>query len=160
MSEELLLCRVQALKVCLAKTGGKRNNKELLSIFYKDGLQEDLYTNSLSVWVRELIHYVYQTAEGEVLLILYARTHEVCALAALQAFRGSMDTEVIFQPAWVYHLSFSDFCLQDITLLTEVLRCLGPIPATLCPSCSKILNKLKSFGVVVSFFTYANSSSL
>ena len=67
MSEECSLCPVQALEVYLAKTEDKCKNKELFFISYKDGPKGDLHVNTLSGWVRKLIHHVYQTAEGEVL---------------------------------------------------------------------------------------------
>ena len=67
MSEDHSLCFVQALKVYLAKTKDKRMNKDLLFISYKEGHKGDLHKNTLSAWIRKLIHHVYKTVEGEVL---------------------------------------------------------------------------------------------
>ena len=89
---------------------------------------KDPHINTLSGWVNKLIHHVYQTAEGELLPLANARTHEVHALVASLAFRGSMDMEDILSAcSWASHLNFTDFYLGDITLLTESLHCLGPI---------------------------------
>ena len=67
MSEDRSLCLVRALKIYLAKMEDKRKNKELLFTSYKDDHKGDLHNNTLSGWVRKLIHHVYKTAEGVVL---------------------------------------------------------------------------------------------
>ena len=104
MSENCSLCLVRALKIYVAKTEDKRKNKELHFISYKDGHKGDLHKNALSGWVRKLIHYVYKTAEGEVLPLANARTHEVHALVASLAFRGSLDMEDILPAcSWASH---------------------------------------------------------
>ena len=127
--EDHSLCPVRALKIYMAKTENKRKNKELLLISFKDGHKGDLHKKTLSGWVRKLIHYVYKTAEGEVLPLANAGMHEVCALAASLAFRGSMDVEDILSAcSWASHPHLQDFYLQDISLLTCLHR-LGPIVA-------------------------------
>ena len=114
----------------MAKTEDKRRNRELLFISYKEGHKGDLHKNTLSGWVRKLIHHVYKTAEGEVLPFANARTHEVRALAASLAFRGSVDMEDILSAcSWASHSTFTDFYLRDIALLSEGLHRLGPIVA-------------------------------
>ena len=92
--------------------------------------------NSLSGWVREMVHHVYQTADGEVLPLPNVRTHEVCALEDLLAFSGSVDTAVILSAS---HLTFSDFHFWEIALLTGDLHCLGPTRAAQHSSYSKTL---------------------
>ena len=130
MSDDCSLCPVRALKIYLTKTEDKCKNKELLFISYKDGHKGDLHKNTLSGWIRKLIHFVYKTAEGEVLPLTNARTHEVRALAASLAFRGSVDLEDILSAClWASHSTFTDFYLWDIALLTEGLHHLGPIVA-------------------------------
>ena len=78
----------------LAKIEDKQKNKELLFISYKDG-QGYLHKNTLSGWVRKLIQHVYKAAEEEVLSLANAPMHEVRALVASLAFRGSVDMEDI-----------------------------------------------------------------
>ena len=90
MSQDHSLCLVQALMVCLAKTGDKHNNRSFNSSPTR-WPQRRLLHNLLSAWLRKLIHYAFQTAEGKVLPLPIARTQEVCALATSLAFRGSMD---------------------------------------------------------------------
>ena len=131
MSEDCSLCLVRALKIYLAKTEDKRKNKELLFISYKDGHKGNLHMNTLSSWVRKLIHHIYKTAEREVLPLANGRMHEVHALAASQAFRGIVDMEDILSVClWASHSTFTDFYLREIALLTEGLHRLGPIIAT------------------------------
>ena len=128
MSEDRSLCPVRALKIYLAKTEDKRRDKELLFISYKDAHKGDLHKNTFSGWIRKLIHFVYKTAEGQVLLLANARTHELRALAASLAFRGSVDLEDILSAwCWASHSTFTDFFLWDIALLSEGLHHLGPI---------------------------------
>ena len=99
MSKDCSLCLVRALKVYLGKTGSSARTRSFSS-YLQDGLKGDLYTNSLSVWVRKLIHHVFQTAEGEVLPLPNARTHEVC-LWQLHWVSGAAQTQMSFcQPAW------------------------------------------------------------
>ena len=79
-----------------------------------------------SGWIRKLINHVYKTAEGEVLPLLNARTHDVSALVVLLTFRGSVDMEDFLSAyLWASHLTFTYFYLRDIALLTEGLHCLG-----------------------------------
>ena len=67
--------------------------------------------------------FCLQIAEGEVLPLANARMHEVCALAALLAFRGSVDLEDILSAClWASHSTFTDFYLRDIALLTGLHR--------------------------------------
>ena len=96
------------------------------------------------------MHHVYHTAEGGVLPLANARTHEVCTQSASLAFRGSVDTEAILSaclgvPLYLRLLSSGPHP-SDWSLLH-----LRPIPTAQPSSCSKILNKLGSFGSVVSF---------
>ena len=125
-----------------------------------DGHKGDLHKNTLSRWVRKLIHHVYKTAEGEVLPFANARTHEVHALVASLAFRGSVDIEDIMSAcSWASHSTFTDFYLQDIALLTEGLHHLGPIVAV---QCSIILNVSQVFDfrpMLCPSYPYANSLS-
>ena len=110
MSEDHSLCLVQALKVYLAKTEDKHKDKELLSIAYKEFHQGDLHKNTLSGWIRKLIHHVYKTAEGEMLPWANARTHKILTLAVSLAFRGSVDMEDILSAcSWASHSTFTDF---------------------------------------------------
>ena len=138
MSKDYSLCPVQALKVCLAKSGDKRN-KELLFISNKIASKETFTQFAL--------------CRGGKAALLNARCllNEVGPLAASLVFKGSVDTEAICQPAWAPHSSFLDFYLWDIALLTEHLHRLGPILAAQRSSCSKIPNSWASFGGVVSF---------
>ena len=148
MLEASLFGLVKALKVCLAKTGDKHKLKELLFISYKDGLKEDLYTNSVSVWLRKL-HIKRQ--KGRCCPYLMPEPMK-SVLWQLHWLSGAVWTWRSFcQPAWASHSTFSDFYLQDIALLAEELHHLGPILAAQCSSCSKILNNLGSFGGFVSF---------
>ena len=143
MSEDHSLCPVQALKVCLARTGDKCKNKELLFISFRDGLKEDLYMNLLSVWVRKLIHHTRQQRGRCYPYIMLKPIKSV--LWGLHWLSRAVWTQRSFcQPAWASHSTFSDFYFQDIAILTEDIHHLGPIPTAQWSACSKILNKLGS----------------
>ena len=117
MLEDRSLCLVWALKVYLAKTENKHKDKELLFISYKEGLKGDLY-KMLSGWIRRLIHHVYKTVEGKVLLLANTRKLEVRVLAAVLILRGSLYMEDILSAcSWASHLTFTDFYLKDFALL-------------------------------------------
>ena len=158
MSEDHSLCPAQALKVCLAKTGDKGKNKELLFISYNDGLKGDLHMNLFSGWVRKLIHHVYDTAQGEVLPPAYARTHLVCALVASLAFRGSVDMEDILSACfsipvdllrllslglchsdrrlplpWTYFCCLTLLMLKRFSISWDLLVVLCPLPMPIVP---------------------------
>ena len=56
MLEDCSLCPVWALKVHVAETQDKE--REVLFISYKDGKKGHCHKNTLSVWIRKLIHHV------------------------------------------------------------------------------------------------------
>ena len=71
-----------------------------------------------------------QDSGGRGTALANTRTHEVWALAASLAFRGTMDMEDILSAcSLASHSTFTDFYLQDIALLSEGLHHLGPIVA-------------------------------
>ena len=115
-----------ALKVYLAKA--KDKCKELLFISYKDGHKGDLYKNTFFGWVRKLTDHVYKTAEGEVLPLANAITHEVCTLAASLAFWGSVDMlDILLACLWASNLTVTDFFLWDIAFLASTALDLLPL---------------------------------
>ena len=90
MSKDCSLCPVQALKVCLAKSG----DKDLLFISNKMASKET-FTQIALCLAQETDPLCISHSSGGAAALLDARTHEVCSLAASLAFKGSVDTEVI-----------------------------------------------------------------
>ena len=89
MSKDCSLCPVQALKVCLVKSGDKRN-KELIFISNKMASKET-FTQFALYLAQEADPLCTSDSRGGGAALLNARTDEVCSLA----FRGSVDREVI-----------------------------------------------------------------
>ena len=75
-------------QVYLAKTKNKPWDKELLFISYKEAHKGDLHKNTLSGWVRKLIHHFYKTAVGDVPPLANVRTYEVHTLAIFVSIKG------------------------------------------------------------------------
>ena len=97
--------------------------------------------------------------EADPLCLQNARKQEVRALAALLAFRGSMDMKDILSAcSWACHSTFTDF-FNASALLTEGLHRLGSLLLLRTPSHLRSSMQLQLVEVLVSFIIYANSLS-
>ena len=125
--EDRGLCPVRALKVYLARTQDIRENRKLLFISYKAGHKGDIHKNTISSWIRKLLHFAYSSAPEDVIKLSSARTHEVRALASSMAFRGNMELEEVLKACtWKSANTFTTHYLRDVSTFASELHSLGP----------------------------------
>ena len=128
--EDLGLCPVRALKVYLDRTRDLREDKKLVFISYKSGHKGDIHKNTVSSWMRKLLHFVYKSAPDDVVKLSSARTHEVRALASSMAFRGSIELEEVLRACtWKSANTFTTHYLRDVSAFSDDLHSLGPLVA-------------------------------
>ena len=128
LSEDRKLCPVRALKVYRGHTAHLRRGKKLLFVAYKTGHAGDIHKNTISGWIRQLLHFVYSAATGDMLPLANRVTHEVRAMASSLAFRGNVPLEEIMQAcSWQSPSTFTSFYLRDLHVVQEGLSRLGPL---------------------------------
>ena len=118
--EDRGLCPVTALKVYLEKTQDIREDCKLLFVSYKTGHKGDIHKNTISAWIRKLLHFAYSSAPEDVVRLSSARTHEVRALASSMAFRGNMELEEVLKACtWKSANTFTTLYLWNVSTLSE-----------------------------------------
>ena len=128
LSEDRKLCPVRALKVYLSRTAHPRRGKKLLFVAYKAGHAGDIHKNTIAGWIRQLLHFIYSTATGDVLPLANRVTHEVRALASSLAFKGNVPMHEIMQAcSWQSPSTFTSFYLRDLHVIQNGLSRLGPL---------------------------------
>ena len=128
--EDRLLCPVRALKIYLARTQNMRSGKTRLFISFQPGRSSDISKNTISGWIRSLLHLVYTNANQDAATLCGRTTHAIRSMAASLAFSGQVDLEQVLRScSWKSHTTFSDFYLKDMTQVKGNLLTLGPVVA-------------------------------
>ena len=131
------LCPVRVLKTYLARTQGMREGKKLLFISHKPEFKKDIHKNTISGWVRRLIHFCYENASKEALTLAGTSTHAIRGMAASLAFRGGVELEEVMRAcSWTSETTFTDYYLKEVSLLQNDLKKLGPLSVA-----QSVLNK-------------------
>ena len=130
LEEDRGLCPVRAIKIYLDRTQDLREDRHLLFVSYKAGHKGDIHKNTISSWIRKLLHWVYSSAPEDAIKLSSARTHEVRALASSMAFRGSMELEEVLKACtWKSANTFATHYLRDVSSVQDDLHSLGPLVA-------------------------------
>ena len=117
LSEDRLLCPVRALKIYLARTQQMRSGKSRLFISFLPGKSSDISKNTISGWIRSLLHLVYTNANKDAAALCGRTTHAIQSMASSLAFSGQVDLEDILSSClWKSHTTFltsiSKTCLR------------------------------------------------
>lgn len=124
------LCPIRSLKTYLARTQDMREGKELLFISHKREHKGDIHRNTISGWVRKLLHFVYSNSSEETSLLAGTSTHTIRGLAASLAYRGGVDVEELLRAChWANQTTFTEFYLKDLSVVEQGTNKLGPIVA-------------------------------
>ena len=126
------MCLVWALKVYMSRTALLQKGMKLLFVSFKPGNVGDVHKNTLSSWVKNLLHFTYSSAlqDEDVLQLSNMQAHEGWALSSSLAFRSSLDMESILQAStWKMPNTFISHYLTDISTLSGDLHLLGSIVA-------------------------------
>ena len=128
--KDLSLCPVRALHWYLARTKDRREGKDNLFISVNRNHKKDITKNTLSGWIKNLIHRVYKEANQEACQLAGRDVHLVRKYASTLLFHGSSDMDSLLQAcSWKSHNTFTDFYLRDLTGMEQDLLRLGPIVA-------------------------------
>ena len=130
LSEDRKLCPVRALKIYLARTQDMRSGKNRLFISFMPGKSSDISKNTISGWIRSLLHLVYTNANKDAAALCGRTTHAIRSMASSLAFSGQVDLDDILKScSWKSHTTFSDFYLKDMSQVRGDLLTLGPVVA-------------------------------
>ena len=130
LSEDRLLCPVRALKIYLSRTQGMRSGKTRLFISFLPGKSSDISKNTISGWIRSLLHLVYTNANKDAASLCGRTTHAIRSMASSLAFSGQVDIEEVLKAcSWKSHTTFSEFYLKDMSQVKGNLLTLGPLVA-------------------------------
>ena len=111
-TQDLSLCPVRALRIYVSRTQDLRRNKSLLFVSYRPSFPGDISSQTISFWIKGLIHYCLQHCSAENAALVRVKAHEVRALASSWAFRGG----VPLQDTWRNHTTFTSFYFRDLAL--------------------------------------------
>ena len=107
-----------------------REGKLLLFISLKKNKFSDISKNTISIWVRSLLHSVYSNDNKDTASLVCKTTHAIRVMAASLAFTSQIDIdEILKNCSWKHHTTFSEFYLKDLTQVRDDLHSLGPIIA-------------------------------
>jgi integrase len=128
MTKDRALCPVRALKTYLARTQHLRKDKKLLFIAHKEGHSKDIHPNTISGWIRKLIHFVYANCDDSAAKFHGTSAHAIRGLAATLAFKGTAPVEDIMRAcSWKSHNTFTSFYLKEVSGIMDELHKLGPL---------------------------------
>ena len=130
LAEDRHLCPVRCLKVYLARTKPFREGKRLHFISFQKNKTSDISKNTITSWIRALLHFIYSNANRDAAALSGSSTHAIQAMVASLAFSGQVNLdEVLRNCSWKSHTTFSEFYLKDMTQVRDDLLSLGPVVA-------------------------------
>ena len=81
------LCLVRALRYYLDRTTDLMQNKELVSVSFKKGLDKDISPLS---WIKQTVILCYELSDQQSLTLHQVKAHDVRAFAASKAFQSGV----------------------------------------------------------------------
>ena len=89
------LCPVRALRYYLDRTSDLRQNKELVFVSYKKGLDKDISPATISSCIKQTVILCYELSDQEALTLYQVKAHDVRVFAASKAFQSGVSIEQI-----------------------------------------------------------------
>ena len=124
------LCPVRALRYYLDRTSDIRQNKELVFVSFKKGVDKDISAATISSWIKQTVILCYELSDQEAHTLHQVKTHDVRAFAASKAFQSGVSLEQILSAChWKSHNTFTQFYLKDVAWADSELYHLGPVVA-------------------------------
>ena len=125
------LCLVRALHYYLDRTSDLRQNKELVFVSFKKGLDKEISPSPhlpISSWIKQTVILCYELSDQEALSLHQVKAHDVRAFAASKAFQSGISLDQILSAChWKSHNTFNQFCLKDVAWADSELFHLGPV---------------------------------
>ena len=109
LAKDRHLCSVRCLKVYLLETKPFREGKSLLFISLQKNKASDISKNTISGWVRSLLHTVHSNANKDAAALVSRTTHAIRAMAASLAFSSQIDLDEILV---IVHGRTTPLCLN------------------------------------------------
>ena len=124
------LCPVRALRYYLDMTSDLRQNKELVFVSFKKGLDKDISPATVSSWIKQTVILCYDLSDQQALTLHQVKAHDVRAFAASKAFQLGVFLEQILSAChWKSHNTFTQFYMKDVAWADSELYHLGPVVA-------------------------------
>ena len=128
--KDLTLCPVRALQIYLSRTMDRREGKDNLFVSLNKNHKGDISKNTISGWIKKLIHRIYANGNAEACQLAGRDVHLVRKYASTLMFSGTSDMDSLLQAcSWKSHTTFTDFYLRDLTGMEQNLLRLGPVVA-------------------------------
>ena len=126
------LCPVRMLRVYLDRTSAFRRGRRRLFISFQPNRESEISIQTLSIWVKDLIQHVYQTADIDALRLYKVTAHQVrhISMSLASAYNVSLEA-VVRSGMWTNSSTFTNHYLADARSTTrQVDRFrLGPLIA-------------------------------
>ena len=101
------LCPVSALRYYLDRAKDLKQNKELVFVSFKKGLDKDISPTTFSLWIKQTVILCYEHSDQEALTLYQVKTHDARAFAASNAFQLGVSLEQILSAChWKSHNTF------------------------------------------------------
>ena len=124
------LCPVRALRYYLDRTSDLRQNKELVFVSFKKGIDKDISPATISSWIKQTVILCYELSDHDSHTLHQVKAHDVRAFAASKAFQSGVSLEQILSAChWKSHNTFTQFYLKDVAWADSELYHLGPVVA-------------------------------
>ena len=121
------LCPIRALCYYLDKTADLRQDKELVFVSFKKGLDKDISPATISSWIKQTVILCYELYDQQALTLHQVKAHDVRAFAASKAFQSGVSLDQILSAChWKSHNTFTQFYLKDVAWADSELFHLGP----------------------------------
>ena len=89
------LCPVRALHYYLDRTSDLRQNKVVVFISFKKGLDKDILPATISSWIKETVILCYELSDQEAHTLHQVKAHDVRAFAASKVFQSGVSLDPI-----------------------------------------------------------------
>jgi hypothetical protein len=129
--DDKALCPVRCLKVYRKRTKEIRGERKKLLIHFQKNRKNEIHTNTVSSWVKQLLEFCYNNPSKTALELTGTGAHEIRRFASTLVFRGCTSVEDLLKVGnWKSHSTFTDFYLKDLSWLDgKGLRSVGPFVA-------------------------------
>ena len=130
-TEDRSLCPVRALRHYLSRTSDLRQGRSLLFVSLLKSKQGDIAAQTISNWIKDLIHFTLKNCSTENASLHGVKAHDVRAQAASWSFKGGIPLlDIMRSCTWKSHSTFTSFYFRNVALknLEDTYR-LGDIVA-------------------------------
>ena len=116
-TEDRSLCPVRALRHYLSRTSDLRHGRSLLFVSLLKSKQGDIAAQTISNWIKDLIHFTLKNCSTENASLHGVKAHDVRAQAASWSFRGGVPLLNIMRSCtWKSHSTFTSFYFRNVSL--------------------------------------------